>query len=160
MYINIIKQKKIFKYISTSILAFIFLIINIFVSLENFDKSEIEKLEFLLKKQKLSNVELKVTLDDLINKNLEIFRKSINSNDLQNDLTTLCNSLIKYEVLKECKVANILSPYEYTNVAKFTLLTFNEVDKLILKRLIEEIYNIKKINDSNIGVDFEVFNKN
>lgn len=160
MYINIIKQKRIFKFISTSIVAFVFLVVNIFASLESFDKSEIEKLEFLLKKQKLSNVELKVTLEDLINKNLEIFKKSINSNDLRNDLTSLCNSLIKYEVLKECKVENIISPYEYTNVAKFTLSTFNEVDKLILKRLIEEVYNIKKINDSNTGVDFEVFNKN
>lgn len=159
MYVDIIKKKKVITYIILFSFLVVFLLINIVSSIENFDKKEIEKLELLLKKEKLNHVELKITLDDIVKKNLEIFRKSINTNDLRNNLTSLCDTLVKNEILSNCQVTNIISPFEYSNVAKFTLSSFNQVDKLIMKRLIEQIYYIKKTTESDLGVEFEVYNK-
>lgn len=159
MYVDIIKKKKVITYIILFSVLIISLLINIFSSIENFDKKEIEKLDLLLKKEKLNHAELTIVLDEIVKKNLEIFRKSINTNDLRNNLTLLCSTLVKNEVLTDCQVGGITSPFEYSNVARFTLSSFNQVDKLIMKRLIEQIYYIKKTTESDLGVEFEVYNK-
>jgi hypothetical protein len=160
MYKAIIKSKRKNIYILTSIIALFIIAFSAFGNIKTFDKNELLRLENILEKTKMNNTASKVELDELIAKNNNIFRHSINDVELKDNLNTFCSTLIQSNVLKECQFSNIVSPYEYSNVAKFTINTFNKVDRLILERLISQVYYIKQITKNDTGVDFEIYNKN
>ncbi|WP_323585514.1 hypothetical protein [Aliarcobacter butzleri] len=159
MFPEIEKEKKKKRYIISFFVILMFLLINTITSIETFDNAEIESKEKSLTKLNKDGEILNFELAQLEKTNLEMFRNSIPEEKIARDLTKVCDSFKKIQILRECQVFNILSPFEYKNVATFTISTPYEVDKLIIKRLFSQIYNIKKIEINDMGVYFEIYNK-
>jgi hypothetical protein len=159
MYSKIIKRKRKIPYIVLGVISFITIVILTINNIKVFNHQEIDRLKNLLEKSKTTSYILDSDLKDLIEKNKSIFKNSINDKNLANDLKTLCDTFVKNEVLKNCFVSDVKSPYQYSNVAKFTINSSDEADKLIIKRVIGQIYYIKNINELPSGVEIEIFNK-
>lgn len=145
-------------------IPFIFIVIfTVYSSLKNikkFNREGLKRLEKIEKKISVNNLFLEMKKDDLIKRNQRVFSNSVDDKALKADLEKFIEILIKAKVLFEVEIEDVVSPYNHSNVAKFTLISFYETDKIILKRFINKIYHVKNIEDNpSGGIDFEIYNR-
>jgi len=86
-----------------------------------------------------------------------VYSKLIDIQKLKQEINSLLQGLHENGMIKETHLVDIDNPYKYLNVAKIIIHVKDKVDFLILKRIIDKLYNVKTIQYKNNNLIVEIY---
>jgi len=157
MFEKIIKRKTKYIYIFLFVVMVILLAYNVY---NKYTSIKFEKYENLQKRINVIKKQNKILQDQLKKKKKEyflVYSKLIDMQKLRQEMNLLIQGLQENGLVRESYLVSIDAPYQYLNVAKVVIHVKNKVDFLILKRIIDKLYNVKSIQYKNNNLIIEIY---
>lgn len=157
MFEKIIKRKTKYIYIFLFVVMVILLAYNVY---NKYTSIKFEKYENLQKRINVIKKQNKILQDQLKKKKKEyflVYSKLIDMQKLRQEMNLLIQGLQENGLVRESYLVSVDAPYQYLNVAKVVIHVKNKVDFLILKRIIDKLYNVKSIQYKNNNLIIEIY---